>query len=299
MRIRVLAAAAALAACFAPSLARAQEVRTLKPTSPWNVDYADDSCALRRSFGTGDGKDFYLELRQFAPGTYFYATVAAPRGMMRGNELRLRFEPDAEARTVDALRVTMGSDRQGYNWADSLRRGGRAAAKTDSDRKDEDTAEWPDAERSRREAELTGLLLQRGFGKPVLLATGEMHKPMEVMRACLDELLTHWGIDAAAQRTLTRKAKPIEQAEWVKEIQNAYPSDMLRRLKSGIVRLRMIVGPDGKAKSCHIPIPSDDPSFEDAACERMMRYARFEPALDANGQPITSYYVTSVIYLVR
>jgi hypothetical protein len=27
-----------------------------------------------------------------------------------------------------------------------------------------------------------------------------------------------------------------------------------------------------------------------------MRYARFEPALDASGQPVASYFVTTIIY---
>ncbi|HYD05839.1 MAG TPA: TonB family protein, partial [Reyranella sp.] len=127
----------------------------------------------------------------------------------------------------------------------------------------------------------------------------EMHKPMEVMRACLDELLTHWGIDAAAQRTLTRKVKPLEQMEWAKDLQSAYPSNMLRKGQSGIVRVRLIVGPTGKPQTCHIQVPSDDPSFEQTACSRLMRSARFEPALDASGKAITSYYVTSILYLIN
>jgi TonB family protein len=115
----------------------------------------------------------------------------------------------------------------------------------------------------------------------------------------MDELLTHWGIDARAQKTLSRPVKALEQAEWVRKVQAVYPVGKLLALENGLVRVRLIVDPEGKPSSCHIQMKAKDDDFEQAACGTMMRHARFEPALDASGKPIASYFVTSVIYRVN
>jgi hypothetical protein len=38
--------------------------------------------------------------------------------------------------------------------------------------------------------------------------------------------------------------------------------------------------------------------FDEHACKTSMRYARFEPALDANGVPVASFFMTTVVYQV-
>jgi TonB family protein len=119
---------------------------------------------------------------------------------------------------------------------------------------------------------------------------------MAAMRTCLDELLEHWGLDAAIQRTLSRSAHPVDQMGWARRVQASYPPELLRAGRSGVVNIRLIIGADGKPVSCMSNKDSPDRAFEEHACETTMRAARFEPALDASGAPVASYFTTVIAY---
>lgn len=47
---------AAASAAVAIQSAAASQPAPLKPSSPWNVEYADNMCILAREFGEGDAK---------------------------------------------------------------------------------------------------------------------------------------------------------------------------------------------------------------------------------------------------
>lgn len=291
LRQALATAAAAVATLSTPTTAEpAKASQTFNPITPWNIHYDDDSCALRRGFGAGTRKVVF-ELRHFAPGESFTATVAAKFINAGQSTLKVRFVPDAEAFEVESAHSLRYSDgMEGVVWGSSFRTPLIAF---------DVRAPWPKAERDARESAIRGVEISGRISPSITLVTGEMHKPMTAMRGCLDELLTHWGLDATAQKTLSRGVRPVGQGAWAKIIQDNYPGDMIRQLKGGIVRLRLIVDVDGRAKSCHIQIPSQDPSFERAACAGMIKAARFEPALDATGKPIVSYFTSSVIYAIR
>ena len=54
----------------------AEEPLALQPSSDWVLDYAENSCALRRAFGDGPQKVF-LELDNFALWDNFRVTIMA------------------------------------------------------------------------------------------------------------------------------------------------------------------------------------------------------------------------------
>ena len=285
-----LATVAALSALSAHAQAAGDQPLTLAPTTQWNVDYTDDSCALRRAFGSGDATAT-LQLRMFAPGDqYEFLIVGDGLGRTRGTP-RVRYGSDADWFEPSAPLVSNGRDQNAVVFSDNLR---PAALKP----KGEAAAPWSDAERDAREAAVTALTLAGSFEHDLTLQTGAMHRPMEAMRTCLAELVTHWGLDSAVQDTLTRKVQPVQQRDWQRQILGAYPTDMIRQGKSGRVPVRVIVDAAGKPANCIAVKNFADPAFENAACAAMMRYARFEPALDAQGQPVTSYWVTTVVYEV-
>ena len=260
------------------------------PSISWNVDYADDSCALRRAFVNGDDK-VVLELRQFSPGDKFNATAASTAFRQGTKPLKVRILP--EDKTHDAAGsspLQYPNGLFGFGWSDSF------VPLTGGAGKLAVIGAIPD--RTAREKAIEGIELSAGLTRTVVIATGEMYRPMQAMRKCMEELLTHWGIDAVAHRNLSRQAKAKDQGEWAKIIQAKYPGKMLVYDRSGIVRVRVMVGTDGLPTSCHIQVPSQDKSFEATACAGMMKAARFEPALDAMGKPIASYYVTTISYFV-
>jgi TonB family protein len=124
-----------------------------------------------------------------------------------------------------------------------------------------------------------------------------MDKPMAALRKCTDELVEHWGLDAEAQRHLTRKAAPAsDPGTWISS--EEYPSNLLARGVQGLVQFRMIVNAEGHPTSCTIQQSTRPVEFDETVCRVLMRRARFDPALDAQGKPITSYWRSTVHFMI-
>lgn len=287
---RFIVAGLALALGATATGARADEPLELAPSSAWVMDYADDSCALKRTFQAGD-QHALLQLRQIGPGDSFEVTVASGTLAAKNEKLQVRFEPDDEFTQPVAAFYFDGNEFDAMVYNDSFRSPALRALTPPY-------PDWPEADREARERAITGLSIKGGFERPLLLKTGAMHPAMNAMRTCLDELLNHWGLDAAVQRTLSRRPKPLDQLAWAKKIQAAYPAEMLRKGRSGLANIRMIVGSDGKPTACIPNKDAPDRAFDEHTCEVMMRFAKFEPALDANGQPTASFWTTTVTYMV-
>jgi hypothetical protein len=66
---------------------------------------------------------------------------------------------------------------------------------------------------------------------------------------------------------------------------------------NGLVQFRLDVDPGGKVAGCFILSRTSPDDFADITCRAMTRRARLQPALDAKGKPIRSYYVNKVIWL--
>lgn len=71
---------------------------------------------------------------------------------------------------------------------------------------------------------------------------------------------------------------------------------MLRQGKRAIVHFRLNVDAAGQPTACHIQQSTRPKAFDDAVCKAIMRNARFDPALDAEGQPVASYWLNSVVF---
>jgi len=296
MLSKILPALVLAAACAAPqhALAKDEAPLELEPSSRWIMDYAEDSCALRRTFGEPENQ-VWLELRQFAPGFGLQTTVAsASLDTVKRDWPRVRFEPADEDYTArGAIYGQFGEDLDGVIFTGTLRY-------TDADFPEhmEEAPRWDESERDLREASITAFRIARAFERDLVLATGSLDKPMQAMRTCLDELLTHWGIDVEAHHTLSREVIPRRRAWLIKRVQERYPDDMLSEGRSGIVRVRLMVDEEGQPSECVLQAPTQDESFRRHTCDTLMRYARFDPALTAEGHPIASYWAVGVTYKI-
>jgi TonB family protein len=280
------------AVIIVPAAARASEQPLLlPPSSSWVVDYAEDSCALRRTFG--DGRiNAILEMRQIGPGNGYEITIGSDSLPRTRQAPRIRYKSD-EAGTEPTLPSFVdGGGWHGVRFSDSL----RPALPIPSG---EAWPVWPNAERDARETAVTELTVADSFERELTLQVGRMHAPLDAMRACMRELVTHWGLDGEIQGALSRTVQPVRQIDWSRRTMDDYPLDMLRQGKSARVPIRLIIGTDGKPTSCTAAEGSAESSFEKAACASAMRYARFEPALDADGHPVASYFLTTIVYQVR
>jgi protein TonB len=89
---------------------------------------------------------------------------------------------------------------------------------------------------------------------------------------------------------------PSGQSGWARRIQENYPSSALRQEIEGTVGVAVVVGPNGRVSSCRVTSSSGSGALDDAACRGMERYARFDPALNDAGQPISGNYSTRITY---
>jgi hypothetical protein len=281
-----------------PALA-AQDPQILQPSSPWAINYAEDSCHLARTFGQGD-QQVTIELRQFGPSDGF-TLLGAGKSLKfsgRGKALVTEFEPRGRRHEDGGVVISLLDDGRSLVQtqtallprADDPVRGKRAQ------RHDWHAEGEPLTPPDRAaEAKITRLHLAGPIRQEVVVELGPMDKPMDAMRACVDELITHWGIDAAANRGLTRRAAPrTDPQTWLTS--DDYPTQMVREAKSDIVNFRIMVDAAGSPTGCVVQTPSGT-EFDRVTCEVLERHARFTPALDASGTPVASFYINSVRWL--
>jgi|GEM_PF-273496 len=257
----------------------------LAPASRWNIDFADDSCGLSRTFGEGDDM-VMLDLRQFGPQSGFDITVAGSSLKTRKGALEYKFSPGMQSQqSQNHMMAKFGNGFTGVVFSASL------TANTDSS---VTAAERASLQLS-REKSLTGLSIERGFARRIHLDTGPLHLAMQVMRQCTLDLLSEWGLKADGNGQWASMAQPKNAMAFAKKVQEVFPRKV--RGKSGIARIRLMVDEKGQPTSCHLQTPSEEQAFKDAACRQMLRYANFHPTLDSEGEAVPSYYITKVSYI--
>lgn len=298
---RSFPAALALVALCTPNAAWADEPtpEVYTSSSPWAIDYADDSCALRRTFTSGD-KKLELEMRQFQPEGDLAILVSSPVMDFAAQEALIRFGPDDDyIAKPRAFRAKLSNGWVGITFHDEL------VPSSDVSMVKERRADyasydyWDEHDLKARFREINNLSIKGALAKPISLELGPMLKPEIALERCISELLTHWGIDAEAHRTLSRDVNILNLKELVKKVQRNYPKKMLYAEKSGIVRARLNVDETGKPSACHMQIAAQNREFEETSCNLLMKVARFDPALDKDGKPIASYWINSITYVVN
>lgn len=93
-----------------------------------------------------------------------------------------------------------------------------------------------------------------------------------------------------------RGASPKGQGSWAARIQANYPTRAAREEREGRVGVRVGIGPDGRVTTCSVTSSSGSPDLDEAACDGMTRYARFNPALDDAGNPTSGSFSTAIVY---
>lgn len=290
----LLAVTAATALLAAPALATDRPV--LEPNGAWVLDYGAESCSLVRSFGAGDT---ITKLQLTSYGTRLGQRIllvgaAVPRSRTPTGELHYTLTPEDIVRESVTIQGTAG-DLPAVSFS-------VAFAPYDPGEIDRNVtgSEWqqrnaePSAPDPAFEATINGLRVVFDNGDGTEFRLGNMAKPLEALRTCVDDLLGSWGLDAAAQKTRTRNATPVPTT--VQRVQSRYPDRMARSGRSAYVPVRVMVDAEGKATSCVIQEQGIDEEFTRATCSGLMR--AYRPALDAVGNPMASVFHTSVIYVI-
>lgn len=138
--------------------------------------------------------------------------------------------------------------------------------------------------------------LQQGK-RVVRLETGSLDAAFKVLNQCTSDLMRRWGLDPERQLTAQNGPRWLNQDALTRRIIANYHRDAAALGEQGIMRMRVIVGADGKVEGCTILKATNTTRLESPACEVMKR-ATFDPARDANGQPFRSLFATTITYLI-
>lgn len=77
-----------------------------------------------------------------------------------------------------------------------------------------------------------------------------------------------------------------------------YPPSAAREEAQGTTATRLGVGPDGRVTSCEVTSSSGNAALDQAACRNLTRRARFEPALDRDGNPVAGSFSRRVRWVL-
>ena len=83
---------------------------------------------------------------------------------------------------------------------------------------------------------------------------------------------------------------------WQQRIMDSYPTRAVRQNIEGNVGVSVTVGADGRVSACTVTASSGSSILDDAACEGMQRYARYDAALDDAGNPTTGRDSLTIVY---
>ena len=308
MRALYLTVLALIGAIISPALqanvtsaqARASgNVTRLNPISEWNIDYGDNRCRLLRVFGTKE-EPHVLFFVQSAPGSSFSMTLARPASKPCANSRRsyLGLRDDAIMRKLDlAGRGTVN----GFGAAmilSSFALGQTAEEEAAEEAQADVTPKMRSAGIDLRKAETAESVTLKLNRRVLSFETGPMKAPFEALNTCTGSMMAEWGLDAERHQNY-RPAQLTNAKAVARAVANKYPRKALNKGESAIFQMRMIVEPDGKASNCHLEQNTIADNLDSPACQIAIATAEFEPARDAEGQTLRSFYTTSVTYSIN
>ncbi len=270
------------------------ESPVLKPAGNWQVDYGDETCRLNREFGV-DGNKHLLTLRQYWPSREASLSVAGSGLRRFGHRTRttLRFspgQPPVEGRPL-AGKVEAYGATVIFSAIDITK--GEPTFKPSGDDEEAHAMRQLDVSHA---AGVRFIELQQG-ARTIRLETGSLAEAFKVMNDCTASLVKAWGLDPERLRTAQSGPRWLNQESLVRKIAATYPIGALLAGEQGIMRMRVIVSTDGLVEGCTIIKATNTRLLESSACT-VMKAARFEPARDAAGQPMRSFYATAITYVI-
>ena len=293
-------------AAATPLLIAAHPVR-LQPSSPWVVDYAENSCRLIRSFGQDD-KKVVMALESESPDEADMLIFGKPlEGYLEA--VPARFLP-VQGKPMTGRTATTSDHRQpAILWSKvtllSDEFAARNAKRLEGRRANPgvrppplDLAEEAQMKAKRLEFALnaTELEIDTRRDRPVILETGSLGDAIKSFDKCSRDSLRDWGVDPDIEDKIVKPVWSPAVGSWFTS--NDYPRDMLMRGEESDVKVRLLVDASGKVTKCTSLSHFKEPSFNDVVCGKFMKRAHFEPAELADGTKVPSFYRNHVIFVM-
>ncbi len=268
----------------------------LAASSTWVVDYAADHCRLARKFGAGDTSVTIL-IDRAGPGEFFRLSLMGKpfKDLDEIGKAKIQFGPNEIEQELTFLlgdldKVPTITFQGGSRVSPISEKERKAIKKADFLEKVNFAPVGDDRHKA---------ILVIRIGKPlrnaIVLQTKSMGSPFKALDKCVESLMTNWGIDIEKHKTLRQEVIPLSSpSDWM--LKQGLPAKRSLQYRHAIVEFRLMISLEGKPTSCHIQLSSAPKDFGDSVCAGMTRYGQFKPALDANGNPLISYYRNTVYF---
>ena len=284
MKFSSLLSVLALAMQPAFAHAKAPMVVPLPYSGKWELNYDENSCHLFGRFGT-DQDAITMKMTSYQPGDQFDLTLFGRplETKYQIEDLQLDFGiPDGKVK-IGALAGKNGPIPWllAMNISFAQGKGPRKPAQIPA---------------SRTSGQMPASVLVSFGGKSWRLETGPLDGPMQSLHACEVDLVRHWGFDPDVQLKRSQPPVPIGNVgNWARITD--YPDAAMDRNISGLVKFRLDIEADGAISKCEVLDGISQSDFAKATCDTIMKRGRFKPALGQSGQPVRSFWVSSVRWL--
>lgn len=260
----------------------------LAPASEWQYREYDDRCRASRQFGEGENRTTLWIEQGGAEARYNLTFIGRPFRHPFGGGVHLQFGDQPEIiRSYIAAESSRGRP--------VLMMYGVSIAMPELERGEEAPA--PDVTLDKDEADaIDHLRMRTSIVEPVELQLGSLGEPHAFLNQCGAKIAVTLS---EAGRALTSEAQPpvaIRPDRWLRR--GDYPVQLAAAGMAGQVTARITVNSAGKPSSCFVTETNKPNLFDDTVCLALMKRAEFEPARDASGEPVASYYFYSVNFQI-
>lgn len=286
-----------LAAGFAVSapLASAAQARELYPAGDWEIESDDESCTISRPFSALGEVDTRLYIRTYGPQAAAQVSISGPsfvRDDSRSIVAQVSFgdeDPDGEVaaiattfRGAPMVVFQMALPRPHVDQTNSFGRGGHV--------------ERPLRAFVNFDPGARVMTIDAQEMEPQTIRIGAMGDKLAGLHECEQALVDHWGFDHAQQSSLARMPELTNRDRvnyWI-----IYPPNLMLNRISKIVQFRARVDENGEVDECIIQAPAWNSRYLRQSCRAITQGAQFNPALDANGNPVPALWRATMIFVM-
>lgn len=257
----------------------------LAGTSAWGLQDMGSSCRLARGFGEGDAQ-IAAAIERTGPDIAFSLTLVGEPVASKSNTsvpITIRFEPGGEKESRRAPAGGLGKGRTPYLVFENTTLFGPRP----------ETGPGNLVVDEARERGINGLLIELP-GRSYRLKLGPMDGPMTSLRGCTDGIVRSWGLDPRVQATLRTPVAPV--GDWRKWFRKGdFPNSLIRARRNVIIRYVLMVDATGEITNCKIPSLAAGDRLAAHTCSLLSHRLRLTPAIDADGEPVPSFYNRSIV----
>jgi hypothetical protein len=265
-----------LCAGVAPLLLGAAKPVRLQPSSPWVIDYAENSCRLVRMFGH-DKTLTKLSFESPAPRGMDMLAIGEPLTTF-SDKVEGKFLPAGGKISDGTVAKSAADGHTAILWGHVRMLPDNLAAKLDKE--DDERKRNPGvrpppislAEQAYRRAQrhqfataATAVEIDTRRNRPVILETGSLGDAVAAFDKCTRDSLRDWGVDPDLQDKIVRPPWAPDPSRWFSS--NDYPNSMINALKESEVRVRLLVDASGNVTKCTSLSHYKSPEFNRAVCD--------------------------------